>query len=198
MTLTDDQLMASAQSGDRQAFHLLVDRHAPRLYQLATIMTGNYNDAQDLVQETLFAAYQALPGFENRSTVKTWLTGIMVRQSSLARRKKARSKMDSLDHASASEPVDRSPSVAHGVAQSDAKLDLMTLMQTLSVEHREVIVLRELEGLSYDEIAKLINQPRGTVESRLFRARHALKQLAQAASAASRGSQTGPRPGGDA
>lgn len=179
MSLTDDQLIASARTGDRQAFHLLVDRYAPGLYQMATLMTGNFNDAQDLVQETLFGAYQAMQSFEGRSTVKTWLTGIMIRQASLARRKAARSRMTSLEHPSTPEPVDTKSTVSGGVAQSDAKLDLMTLMQGLTAEHREIIILRELQGLSYEEMAQVINQPLGTVESRLFRARLALKQLAQ-------------------
>lgn len=198
MSLTDDQLIASARAGDRKAFHLLVDRYAPRLYQLAAIMTGNFNDAQDLVQETLLGAWQALPGFEGKSTAKTWFTGIMIRQASLARRKTKRSRMDSLDHAASQEPQDHRPAAANSVARSDARIDLMTLMQGLSIEHREVIVLRELQGLSYDEIAQMINQPRGTVESRLFRARHALKQLAAASNTTrSNNPSQQPTPGGE-
>lgn len=180
MSQTDDQLITKAQAGDREAFHQLVDLYAPRLYQLAAIMTGNFNDAQDLVQETLLAAYQALPGFERRATVKTWLTGIMMRQASLARRKKARHKMTSLDNQTDSQhPIDRSVSVARNTQQADARIDLMSLMQGLTVEHREVLTLREIQGLTYEEIAQIIGQPRGTVESRLFRARQSLKQLAQ-------------------
>ena len=197
MSQTDDQLITQAQAGDREAFHRLVDIYAPRLYQLAAIMTGNFNDAQDLVQETLLAAYVALPGFERRAAVKTWLTGIMMRQASLARRKKARHKMISLDNQTdAQDPVDRSASVARNTQQSDARIDLMTLMQVLTVEHREVLTLREIQGLSYDEIAEMIGQPRGTVESRLFRARQALKQLAQ--QSASRTTVGRPDLGGDA
>jgi RNA polymerase sigma-70 factor (ECF subfamily) len=176
LSQTDEQLVERARGGDRQAFHQLVDLHAPRLYQLANIMTGNFNDAQDLVQETLIGAYEALGAFQGRSTVKTWLTGIMIRQASLQRRKNARSKaMDSLDRPTAHEPADS----GQQVNQTDSRLDLMTLMARLTHEHREVLMLREIEGLSYDQIAQLTGQARGTVESRLFRARHALRQLVE-------------------
>ncbi len=178
---TDWELVERAKEGDRKAFHLLVDRYAPKLYQLALVMAGNYTDSQDLVQETLLGAYEGLPGFEARSSVKTWLTGIMIRQASLQRRRGSRSRqMGSLDHPNAGEPADirRGPAGSE-TARSDAKLDLMTLMARLSDEHREVLALRELQGLSYEEIAQMTGQPRGTVESRLFRARQALKELAR-------------------
>jgi RNA polymerase sigma-70 factor (ECF subfamily) len=180
--LTDWELVERAKQGDRKAFHQLVDRFAPRLYQVAAVMTGNYTDAQDLVQETLLGAYEGLPAFEGRSSVKTWLTGIMIRQASLQRRRSSRDrKMTSLDQPAVPGEV---TDLRRGVSSSEttrtnARLDLMSLMSRLSEEHRDVLVLRELEGLSYEEIAQMMGVPRGTIESRLFRARQALKELAR-------------------
>jgi len=180
--LTDWELVERAKQGDRKAFHQLVDRFAPRLYQVAAVMTGNYTDAQDLVQETLLGAYEGLPAFEGRSSVKTWLTGIMIRQASLQRRRSSRDrKMASLDQpAVPGEVTDlRRGAASSETARTNARLDLMSLMSRLSEEHRDVLVLRELEGLSYEEIAQMMGVPRGTIESRLFRARQALKELAR-------------------
>ena len=149
------------------------------------MMIGNTTDAQDIVQETLLAAFQGMAKFEGRSQVKTWLVSILVRQVALSRRQKAQRKTTSLDAMREADEVSGSrvsskaePAVASAVAGIDARLDLMEAMATLSDEHREVVVLRELCGLTYDEIAELLGVPRGTVESRLFRARQMLREVA--------------------
>ena len=149
------------------------------------MMIGNTTDAQDIVQETLLAAFQGMAKFEGRSQVKTWLVSILVRQVALSRRQKAQRKTTSLDAMREADEVSGArtsskaePAVASAVAGIDARLDLMEAMATLSDEHREVVVLRELCGLTYDEIAELLGVPRGTVESRLFRARQMLREVA--------------------
>lgn len=175
--MTDHQLIEQASRGNHEAFHALVDRYAPRLFRAAIMMTGNENDAQDLLQETLLAVYEGLPRFEGRSSVNTWMTGIMMRQASRARRRDVRHRsMVSLESPAVAEPA--ADSRSSDITRSDARMDLFALMQHLSAEHRDVLVLREIQALSYDEIAQMLDVPRGTVESRLSRARHALKQLA--------------------
>jgi len=177
---TDLELVRRARGGDHGSFHTLVDRHAQALFEMAAMMIGNTADAQDIVQETLLAAFEGLKRFEGRSAVRTWMIGILVRQVAAARRSRSLRKTASLDamRDAAEEQGGASPhepSVRSAEASTDARLDLMELMARLTDEHREVIVLRELVGLSYDEIAELLNVPRGTVESRLFRARQELK-----------------------
>jgi len=171
---TDRDLVTRARDGDRGAFHTLVDRHASRLYEVAAMMIGNTTDAQDIVQETLLGAFQGLRRFEARSSVKTWLSGILIRQVALFWRR------GSLRHSIPIDALVNDPSVATPGAtdHADARLDLAALLSKLSDEHREVIVLREIDGLSYDEMAEALGLPRGTVESRLFRARQLLKELA--------------------
>lgn len=151
------------------------------------MMIGHTNDAQDILQETLLAAYEGLPRFEGRAAVRTWLVGILTRQVALNRRQKAARRTTSLDaHREDADESNSSsaiePTVKSSISATDARLDLMELMARLNDEHRQVLILRELVGLTYDEIADLLDLPRGTVESRLFRARQMLREVAEPAS----------------
>lgn len=177
MDPTDRTLVQRARQGDRQAFHQLVDRHGPGLYRSAYVMLHHAADAQDVVQETLIAAFEQLHRFEGRSTVRTWLVGILIRQAAHHRRKHRRHRMASLDVLT-QDVADRPRSASSPVTQLDARLDVATLLARLSPEHRQVLVLRELEGMSYDDMAEVLGLPRGTIESRLFRARQAMKETA--------------------
>lgn len=177
---TDLELIRLAAEGDPSAFHTLVDRYAQSLYRLAYSMIGSAADAEDVLQETFAGAYRNLRGFQERSSVKTWLSRILVRQAagSLRSRKTRRVRMtQSIDQQPA---ADRSADPAMGVESSaegvTRRIDIAAALQTLSREHREVVVLREFEGLSYEEIAEVLDVPRGTVDSRLSRARRELQQ----------------------
>jgi RNA polymerase sigma-70 factor (ECF subfamily) len=163
----DIDLIRKAAAGDGRAFHVLVDRHAQSLYRLAVSLTGQPVDAEDIVQETFAGAFRGMAKFEGRSSVKTWLTRILFTQAAQWRRNRAGRVMGSIEHA---EPAGSGQS-----ASVEARLDLQTALRRLSPEHREVLVLRELQGLSYEEVAEVLGIPRGTVESRLHRARRELR-----------------------
>jgi RNA polymerase sigma-70 factor (ECF subfamily) len=173
-TPTDAALLARARGGDDAAFRALVDRHAPGLYAAALSLVGRAADAEDLLQETFAGAFRGLGRFEGRSSVKTWLTAILVRRAAMHRRRAGRkdARLIPLSAAAGGTAADR-PSATGTV---DARLDVMDAIRSLRPEHREAIVLRELQGLSYDEMAEALGVPRGTVESRLFRARRALRE----------------------
>jgi RNA polymerase sigma-70 factor (ECF subfamily) len=173
---TDLELVNSARGGDPSAFHELLDRHAGYLFGVAASLLGNAADAEDVVQETLLSAYRGLQGFEGRSSVKTWLTSILIRQTAMRRRQTGRWKMAPLPSGDVAE---RAPGVLSPTEAADARIDLAAAIQGLSPDHREVIVLREFSGLSYDDIAAALGVPRGTVESRLFRARRELQERLQ-------------------
>jgi RNA polymerase sigma-70 factor, ECF subfamily len=173
---TDRELLTQAATGQTSAFTALVDRHAAHLHRLATMMTGNAADAQDLVQETFLGAYQQLRRFEGRASVRTWLIAILLKQIASHHRRSSYRKTLSLDSPAA---TTSEPTAAASTNQSDAKLDLTQLLDQLEADHKQVLLLREIEGLSYDQIAQLLAIPRGTVESRLFRARQALREQAQ-------------------
>jgi RNA polymerase sigma-70 factor (ECF subfamily) len=160
--------------GDGDAFHELVNRHSRALHAAAQALIGNSADAEDVVQETFAGAYRAAKNFERRASVKTWLRRILLRQVARFYRDRPM-KMQGLESPEAVDaPVaPNKPSAESGV---DARLDVMQVLQQLTPEHREVIVLREIEQMSYEEMAEALGIPRGTVESRLHRARAELKE----------------------
>ena len=172
LTPTDEQLVRRASGGDRDAFHELVDRHAGRLFGLAVQLLGNSADAEDVLQESLIGAFTGLRSFRAESSVKTWLTRILIRQVARFFRKRGRRRVVPFDPQSMV-----GPTVGPAESTHDAQVDVHRAMEKLAPEHREVIVLREFHGLAYDEIAEVLELPQGTVESRLWRARRALAEL---------------------
>jgi RNA polymerase sigma-70 factor (ECF subfamily) len=167
----DSQLLQQAVGGNGKAFHELVHRHQQRMYRLAVSLVGNSTDAEDVLQEALAGAYRNLKTFEGRSTVKTWLTRILITQAAKWRRDRRRGPMVAFD--SLPEPVGKAVNPADHVGR---QIDLQAALRQLSAEHREVLVLREFDGLAYEEIAQVLGVPRGTVESRLHRARNELRE----------------------
>ena len=165
----DIELLRRAGGGDSAAFHALVDRHAQRLYRLAVSLIGNAADAEDVLQETFIGAHGGLKSFQGRASVKTWLTRILVLQAAQWRRNRQRKKTRSMD--------DSMPAAPGG---GEAAMDVRAAIAKLSPEFREVLVLREFEKMSYEEIAGVLDVPRGTVESRLHRARGEMRELLKA------------------
>jgi RNA polymerase sigma-70 factor (ECF subfamily) len=158
--------------GEAAAFHELVDRLGPALFALAASLVGNAADAEDIVQETFSGAFRGLHAFRGDSSVKTWLTRILVRQAASHSRGRKRS-----IHLAEARAQLRSPGGALAAPSADVRMDVRAAVAKLSPEHREVVVLREFGGLSYQEIANVLEIPPGTVESRLFRARRELQEL---------------------
>lgn len=166
---SDEQLLRRSQRGSPEAFAEIVRRHGRYLYGVAHAILGDPFDAEDAVQEALLAATSAK--FRGDSAPRTWLVGITVRQAGMLRRKRFRWRRKPPPPERTHQP-DASASV-------DASVDLTTMLNRLPMDQREVIVLRELEQMSYDEIAQTLDIPRGTVESRLHRARRQLRTLFQ-------------------
>ncbi len=161
-------LLRRLRKGDESAYHELVDRFSGPLFRIAYSMVGNSADAEDVVQETFAAAFSGIERFRGESSLKTWLTQILVRQSARLHRSRGRRwtlPIDETQHASGDE-----------AAAADSRMDVIQMLQTLSPEHREVIVLRELQSMSYEEMSEALKIPRGTVESRLHRARTELRE----------------------
>lgn len=174
-------LVKRAQKGDIKAFEQLVSTYQDRIYALSYQLTGNYADAQDLAQNVFIKAYRALPGFRNEADFGTWLHRIAVNLSINEKRKR---KPDvSLDN-----PVQTTEGemprlvVSNGDSPEEAyeKKEFSGMVREalweLSQEHRVVLVLREMQGYSYDEIAHMLNCTLGTVKSRINRARQAMKK----------------------
>jgi RNA polymerase sigma-70 factor, ECF subfamily len=175
---SDLDLARAAAKGDAQAFEALVDRHAAELFRIALSMSSGRADAEDICQETLVGAYRGMKGFDGRSSVKTWLIRILLRQAAKVWKKNRRRATLSID-AVQTNGRGESRSMIEPQARRvdhDAAMDLMEKIQELGSDHQQVVVLREVHGMSYDQIAQTLDIPRGTVESRLFRARAELRR----------------------
>ncbi len=168
--LDDDELAAQAAAGNLDAFGSLFTRYARDVYRLALSLGHRRSDAEDLMQDTFVAALEGVGRFEGRSSVRTWLGAILIRQASRNRRYHRLRATEALDETAAT--------VGTGL-RDERRLDVHAMLDSLSAEHRTVLVLRELQGMSYDEIAEALSIPRGTVESRLFRARNMLRERYQ-------------------
>ncbi len=173
----DDALITMFIQGDERAFRFLVERYQERIRNLIFSILRNEELVDDLAQEVFVKAFQALPTFRFESSFYTWLYRIAVNKCrDELRRKKLRSffSFQSLDNGVRSDLEHRlsSPPPTH-----EAK-DLVTLgLQSLSEHHRTVIVLKDVEGFSYEEIADILQVEVGTVKSRLSRARNALRDI---------------------
>ncbi|MBI1749516.1 MAG: sigma-70 family RNA polymerase sigma factor [Acidobacteria bacterium] len=170
---TDEQLLENFQRGSRDAFAELFRRYRDKMYGFFCRRTANPARAEELAQETFLAALKAAPRFEPRALVRTWLFGIAMNLLMADRRKNVRQAPEASGQpvqskAEEARTVDCDPAAALWVRDALAQLD---------DDHREILLLREYEQLSYAEIAALLELPVNTVRSRLFRARMALKDL---------------------
>jgi len=169
--IDESELLNQIGRADPAAFRTLLDRHARYLFGVAHALTGNASDAEDLVQETLVGVLGSK--FRGESSLRTWLVRILVNRAGMLQRKPWKRALHvGLDET----PSPSSPAGGAGPGGADAKLDLTTMLAALTLEHRQVLVLREIEGLSYEEISESLHLPRGTVESRLHRAREELRK----------------------
>ena len=161
--------MQAAQGGDRTALDTLLRRHYDRLYALCRRMTGDDADAADACQEALMAIVRGLPRFDGRSSFGTWAYRVTTNACLDELRRRRRRPEPGLPEGSAelASPLDPAES-------STTRLDLDRALQALPADYRAVIVLRDLCGLSYDEIAQALDIPAGTVRSRISRGRSAL------------------------
>ncbi len=168
----DSELVKQIGRGDEAGLRSLLDQHGRYLFGVAHALTGNASDAEDVVQETLAATLNASLSnkFRGESSVRTWLVKILANRAGMLRRRPWR-RARHVELNAANEAAG-----AGGAGGVDARIDLTTMLAALSMDHRQVLVLRELEGLSYEEIAAVLHLPRGTVESRLHRAREDLRK----------------------
>lgn len=180
-TLDDVQLVTRAQGGDRAAFGSLVERYQERVLNLCYRRLNDRELALDATQEAFLKAYRGLARFRAESRFYTWLFRIAVNEATTAHRRRARRRAGSLDAEGAEgerlpEPAaDASYDPQAEVSRGDERSVLMAAIAELDEEQARVVVLRDVEQLSYQEVADILEIPLGSVKSRLHRARHALK-----------------------
>lgn len=177
----DSALVEKAQKGDTQAFEQLVRLHQNKVYGIAIRMTGNPEDAEDAAQDAFVRAWEKLPSFRGDCAFLTWLyrltTNVCLDHLNARSRRKAVSLSADDDIGSrAMEIPDDAPGPQEQVEKSERAQALRGALDRLPADARQIVVLRESEGLSYDEIGLVLELPAGTVKSRLFRAREKLRE----------------------
>ena len=176
----DTEAIRAVLSGNRDAFRRLVDKHARSIFNLAYRMTSNAADAEDLTQESFLQAYAQLQAFRLDSPFHPWIYTIALNLCRSRLRKRLPWRWLSLaqgreqDRPAPAEPPARSPDPEQRMLAQEADECLGKAIEALPPKYREVFVLRQSQGLSYEEIARLLGLPLGTVEARLFRARRRL------------------------
>lgn len=176
----DNRLIAECLEGDSAAFGELIRRYQDRLYNTVFRLVDNGDDALDVVQEAFLNAYQSLDSFKGDSLFFTWLYRIAVNTAiSLKRKKRVLARIADRNGDMIVEPVDPSDlsRPGHALEQAEEEQKLYRALARLSAEHRAVLVMKELEGQKYEEMAELLQVPIGTIRSRLHRARLELREL---------------------
>jgi RNA polymerase sigma-70 factor (ECF subfamily) len=180
--LTDENLVSAAQSGEREAFAQLVRRYEDQVFTMSLRMLSHREDARDLAQEIFLTVYESLAEFRGDSLFKTWIYRITVNRcrDELRRRRTVKhTRPGSLEGPDgvALDPPGREPTPEAGARGRETEALIADAMERLPAELREIIVLRDVQDLAYEEMAGVLGVPVGTVRSRLNRARSQLAEL---------------------
>jgi RNA polymerase sigma-70 factor, ECF subfamily len=194
MDLTDGSCVTRARAGDTDAFRVLVERHSRSVFRLAFRMTGNEQDAEDVVQESMLRAYKQLGKFDERASFGTWLYRIAANCSlDLVRSRKRKAQ----HHALAPEGDGEMENPVLSVPSPDPSPERMTLsgeirerlssaMAELSATERSAFVLRHFEGMCIEEVSKVLGCQPGAAKHSVFRAVQKLRRALEPAVSASR------------
>lgn len=180
MEETDATAIARARTGDSDAFRTIVERHGRNVFRLAFRMTGNENDAEDIVQETFLKAYKQLNRYESRSSFGTWLFRIAANCSlDLIRSRKSRQEVG-MASGEERDRLDIVPSAAPGpdrlAVSKEVGLRVAEAMAELSVQERTAFVLRHFEGLSIEQISGMLGVNGNAAKHSIFRAVQKLRR----------------------
>jgi RNA polymerase sigma-70 factor (ECF subfamily) len=169
MTASDDHLVRAALAGDLQAFERLVERHRDVVLRVAARIVGD-DDAEDVTQDAFLRAYHRLARWRGEAPFRTWLLHIAHNSAvdALNARRVLSTPLDETAH-EVPDAAERTPAARLEAAERRRRLDVK--LKALNPRHRTVLVLRDIEGLTYDEIAAIADMPLGSVKARLHRAR---------------------------
>jgi len=173
----DGQLIRSACQGDTAAFGVLVRKYQARLCTSLTHVCGSLDDAEDIAQEAFVQAYIKLRSFAGGSAFYTWLYRIAVNAAiSRKRKRREQTSVESKRDENGLEPLDDGERADERLLREERAAQVQRALRRLSDEHRQILVLREIDDCDYDQIASILELPVGTVRSRLHRARLQLKE----------------------
>lgn len=181
---TDESLVERARGGESVAFRKLVERYQRRVYQLAFGVVKDHEDAMDVVQEAFVKVHQHLPGFKGDSAFFTWVYRITYNLAIDSFRRAGRGEKVELDENTLTDESSQheaygagSQSPQKAALRGELSAELQRALGTLSDNHRAILLLREVDGLSYEELSQVLKIPKGTVMSRLFHARHKMQTV---------------------
>jgi RNA polymerase sigma-70 factor (ECF subfamily) len=173
----DFQLLDETLAGRSAAFGQLVAKYQDRLYNTLVHVTGSAEDARDVAQEAFVQAFIKLESFQRGSAFYTWLYRIALNLAiSLTRRRTVHASVEEMRQQSGTEPTDTGDAPSERMERGERAAQVQAALANLAQEFRAVVVLREIEGYCYEEIAAMLEIPVGTVRSRLHRGRLLLRE----------------------
>ena len=177
--MTENELVRAAARGDEAAFGQLVQMYENKAYHLALRMCGNAEDACDIAQDAFLAAWRGLPSFRGEAEFSTWLYRLVSNAAidHLRRTKHQRGNISLDDEELNLDAPDPAPGPQENAEEKDLKSLVQDGLNQLGDDHRAVLVMREVQELSYEEISHTLQIDMGTVKSRLARARNALRKI---------------------
>lgn len=182
--MTEQELVERAQKGDETAFEVLVTDNEKRIYNLCRRLTGNPEDAAELTQEAFLNAWRGLSRFQGESSFSTWLYRLASNACiDFLRKEKRRQNLsmtvslDDEEEARQVELPDERYAPERELERTEVRQAVAAGLERLTPEHRQVLVMREINGLSYAEIGAVLGLEEGTVKSRIARARNALRKV---------------------
>jgi RNA polymerase sigma-70 factor, ECF subfamily len=177
----DTALVLASQAGDQDAFALLVQRHQRRVFNLVYRMLQQYEEANEVTQETFLAAWQGLAGFRRNALFSTWLYRIAY--NCALKQMELRKRDNALQVAIQAEQIDlvnNDEKVGAQLEARDRQKMVREHLLTLPAKYRIVLILRHLQEMTYEEMAEILTLPIGTIKTHLFRARNLLKERLEA------------------
>ena len=171
----DVKLIQRIKAGDQEAFRELVSIYTPRVFRLVHNLLGNSGEAEDVTQEVFFKVYRKLDSFREDSSFYTWLYRVAFNTAADHRKKRQRKKLVLMEDLARIPVADPKDSPEDHLIRRDLQQEVRDAMAQLPEKFRTVLCLRELEGMTYEEISVELGLQKGTVESRIFRARNRLK-----------------------
>jgi len=177
LTDLDESLIRRASEGDRSVFDTIVERHGPAVFRFARAIARDDVAAEDALQETFLAAWRGASGFRGDATVRSWL--LTIARHAIARQRRRRSgepeTMEPLETLGALAGWGAEDDPESAAIRTEARTQILRALESLRTDDREIIILRDLEGLSGDEAASVIGIPVAAMKTRLHRARLRLR-----------------------
>lgn len=182
--MDEKKLIQKAKAGDNKAFEELIEEHFKKIYNIAYRMTGNPDDASDMTQEVMIKLFRNIGSFKGDSKFSTWVYRVATNTCLDELKKQKRhshtslnAEFDTGEGELTYDVEDTAPTPEEATEKKELRHTVAAAIQKLSPDHKAAIILRDIKGFSYDEIAKVLKCSEGTVKSRLNRARAALKEI---------------------